>query len=118
MRLFCTGAKPGNDEMMKLDRMFNRLLFSATLQSKLLQDGLSLREAAKESGVSASTLSRIINGDALDIDSFAALVCWMESDTNQFFEQSSQDRTIDKSWADLYLSLQQLGAPVELIEAI
>lgn len=98
--------------------MFDHRLFSATIQSHLLFKRISLREAAKEAGVSASTLSRIANGELPDIESFAALVRWLDVDVNQFFESLTNEFSDDDSWTALYYSLQVLGVPNDLIEAI
>lgn len=98
--------------------MFDQKLFSATVQSRLLLRGISLREAAKETGVSASTLSRVSNGEVPDMDSFAALIHWLDVDVNQFFESLTNEFSDDDSWTALYYSLQVLGVSQELIEAI
>ena len=39
--------------------------------------GLNVRDAAKEIGTSASTLSRLERGYALDGDTLATVICWM-----------------------------------------
>ena len=98
--------------------MFDRALFSAAIQSHLLHRGLSLREAAKESGVSASTLSRIINGEAPDLDSFASILTWLKANANQFFSTQYQENMLNEAWTGLYLCLQELGVPAHVRDAI
>ena len=96
---------------------FNSLLFSKAIQGRILQYGLSLRESAQQTGVSASTLSRLANGESPDIDSFAALVRWLDIDANVFLD-TAPDGKMDDAWTRLYLSLQELAVPAELIEAM
>ena|SRR5258708_18185284 len=96
---------------------FDSQLFSAMIQARLHQKKISAREAARNAGVSASTMSRLINGDAPDMDTFSLMVKWLEIDANVFLN-SSRDAKKDDPWANLYLSLQVLGTPADLIEAI
>jgi transcriptional regulator with XRE-family HTH domain len=66
--------------------MFNRDLFAATLKAYLAShNNLSLREAGRRSGVSASTLSRIMTGEMPDIDSFGKLCAWIRQVPGTFF---------------------------------
>lgn len=97
---------------------FDSKLFAATIQSRLLLQGISLRSAAKEIGVSASTLSRVTNGEVPDMENFAAIIHWLDVDVNQFFESLTNEFSDDDSWTALYYSLQVLGVSAELIEAI
>jgi len=50
---------------------------ASAIESKLNDEGLKLREAAGQIGISAATLSRVINGKLPDTGSFAALVNWL-----------------------------------------
>ncbi|SRR6266567_8933916 len=97
---------------------FDRHLFSATIQSRLLEKGLSVREAANATGISASTISRLANGEAPDIDSFAALALWLEVDSNQFFHTPYPTEIKRDVWMSLYLTLLDLELPTALIEAV
>jgi len=45
---------------------------------------LTRAEVAQQSGVSPATVTRIGQGKFPDMDSFAALVVWMERDANEF----------------------------------
>lgn len=67
--------------------MFNRELFDAALAAYLATHKLSLREAARSSGVSASTLSRLVNGEAPDIENFGRLCLWMGQLPGAFFSR-------------------------------
>ena len=97
---------------------FNRKLFSASIETHILLRGISMREAAKEAGVSASTMSRLTSGTLLpDIESFAALVHWLDIDGNLFLDHTPEVRQ-DDGWVGLYFSLEMLAVPKELIEAI
>lgn len=65
--------------------MFNRQLFSASLDTHITSNKLSLRDAAKQCGVSASTLSRLLRGETPDMDSFGLLCDWMCTRPGVFF---------------------------------
>ncbi len=53
--------------------MFNHQLFAASLDAYLAPRKLSLRDAAKLCGVSASTLSRLVHGEVPDLEVFDRL---------------------------------------------
>src|SRR6266702_8230281 len=102
-----------------LSKQFDRKLFSASIQAKLLESQLSLREAAKESGISLATLSRLSNGKVPDIDHFVAVVRWLQIDANAFMDAPrGAILTNREKWAWLYLCLRDLDVPVEVIQAI
>jgi transcriptional regulator with XRE-family HTH domain len=46
--------------------------------------GWSWRQLARELGLSASTMSRLANGQKPDVDAFAAMVAWLQTDANKF----------------------------------
>lgn len=98
--------------------MFDHKLFCATIQSRLLLRKISLREAAKEIGISASTISRIANGDQPDIETFAALIRWLDVNPGQFFGSSTSEAPGEDKWTALYYSLQTLEVPADLVEAV
>ena len=97
---------------------FDQRLFSAAIQARMQQHGLSVREAAKEAGISASTISRLTNGEAPDIESFAVVCRWLEMDANQFLEKPSGGDAAHDLWITLYYNLQWLEVPDDCIEAI
>lgn len=66
--------------------MFNRQLCASHLEAHITGHGFSLREAARRSGVSASTLSRLLRGESPDMETFAILCGWMRLPPGVFFE--------------------------------
>ncbi|GLY96564.1 helix-turn-helix domain-containing protein [Actinoplanes sp. NBRC 103695] len=63
---------------------------AALLDNRLARDGLKLREAAREAGVSAATLSRVLNGKVPDTATFAALVRWLGVSADLFIDRERQ----------------------------
>jgi len=47
--------------------------------------GLQWKQVAEQTGVSASTLTRMAQGKRPDIDGFAALTAWLGHDPREFF---------------------------------
>ncbi|HLZ64371.1 MAG TPA: helix-turn-helix transcriptional regulator [Ktedonosporobacter sp.] len=98
---------------------FNHQVFRAHLQAALLQNHLSLRDAAKHSGVSASTLSRLVNGETPDMETFAALVSWLRADARAFFDhEQNAIEDESQSWTMFYMALEALDMPQGLIKII
>jgi transcriptional regulator with XRE-family HTH domain len=56
----------------------------AALDAERRARGISLRQLAKEVGISPSTLTRLANGHRPDVDAFAALVHWLGVPAEQF----------------------------------
>jgi transcriptional regulator with XRE-family HTH domain len=56
------------------------------VSAKLASSGLTLREAAREAGVSPSTLSRVTKDKLPDTETFAALVRWLGISADEFIE--------------------------------
>lgn len=54
--------------------------------------GWSWRQLARELGLSASTMSRLANGQKPDVDAFAAMVAWLQADANRFIITGAQKR--------------------------
>jgi transcriptional regulator with XRE-family HTH domain len=52
--------------------------------------GWSWRQLARELGLSASTMSRLANGQKPDVDAFAAMVAWLQTDANKFIITEEQ----------------------------
>ena len=65
-------------------------LFGA-LDAARTAKGLQWKEVAEETGVSASTLTRMAQGKRPDVDGFAALTAWLGHDPRQFFEGHAND---------------------------
>ena len=65
---------------------FNQALFSHKLRDKQYQLRLNVTAAAKEIGVSKSTLSRLNRDAGLpDVDSYFMCCKWLDIDMNFFF---------------------------------
>lgn len=71
--------------------MFDRQCFAAALESHLASHYLPLREAAKQSGISASTLSRLLHGETPDMETFAQLCRWLGVVPGAFFSDVGAD---------------------------
>jgi transcriptional regulator with XRE-family HTH domain len=54
--------------------------------------GLSWRQVAQQTGVGASTLSRLAQGHRPDVDSFAALVHWLGLPAEDFLRHPTEER--------------------------
>ena len=63
---------------------FDRAAFIGTLDATRQARGLSWRQAATQADVSPSTFTRLGDGHAPDVDTFAALVVWMHAAADQF----------------------------------
>jgi transcriptional regulator with XRE-family HTH domain len=55
--------------------------------------GLQWKQVAEQTGVSASTLTRIAQGKRPDVDGFAALAAWLGNDPRTFFTGDSSKGT-------------------------
>src|SRR5438309_6870165 len=55
--------------------------------------GMSWKEVAAASGVSASTLTRMAQGKRPDVDSLAALAAWSGLETDRFVRSASGSRS-------------------------
>lgn len=64
---------------------FNKKLFADKLLSKQKENKLSVRKAAKEIGISASTLSRLNNQQIIpDLETFYLCVKWIGMEMEVF----------------------------------
>lgn len=98
---------------------FDSATFGASVLAHCVLKKQSLRDAAKETGISVSTLSRITRGEDPDIHNFARLVQWMDVDANLFITPppAASPREQDQ-WVELYTSLLNLEIPHDLTKAI
>lgn len=69
---------------------FDQSHFSAALQQ--YSKGLPLRAVAERSGVSASTISRIIRGSLPDLETFVQLCGAMQVEPREFFYSVEVDK--------------------------
>jgi transcriptional regulator with XRE-family HTH domain len=63
---------------------------AALLDNRLTRERLNLREAAAQAGVSAATLSRVLNGRVPDTATFAALVRWLGVSADLFIDRDRE----------------------------
>ena len=66
-------------------RTFDRAAFFATLDATRISRGLSWRQVADETGISASTFTRLGNGHAPELDAFGVLCAWLSITPTSFF---------------------------------
>lgn len=74
---------------------------SAMVRDRIHSDGLTLRGAADESGVSAATLSRVMKGNIPDTGTFASLVRWLNVPADLFIERDNEVSQLGKIEAHL-----------------
>lgn len=65
---------------------FNGDAFCASLNAHRLAKLMTWKQVAEESGVSASTLTRMTQGKRPDVDGLAALLKWSGLKAEQFYE--------------------------------
>ena len=65
--------------------------FHAALDSQRVSRGLTWKEVAAESGVGASTLTRISQGRRPDVDGLALLLAWSGLDAADFLKRRPGD---------------------------
>ncbi len=66
---------------------------ASMVRARLDQQQLKLRDAAEQSGVSAATLSRVLNNNLPDTRTFAALVRWLGVSADLFIPATSKPTT-------------------------
>lgn len=99
--------------------MFDAKLFLSSIWAKLIGNKISGREAARQVGISASTMSRLLNGETPDINTFALVVKWLQMDANVFLVSPQRGEMGDvEQWARLVLCLEDLGMDKEFIDAL
>ena len=77
---------------MEKKAMFDGDAFYAALDGERQARQCTWRRVAEESGISASTLTRIAQGKRPDVDSLAALSVWSGLDVNRFVRSSSSKK--------------------------
>lgn len=71
-------------------KSFNSEAFSMAVNLRREMERLTLRELGDSlGGISASTLSRIENGDKPDIESFISLFAWLQLPIERFIKESA-----------------------------
>jgi transcriptional regulator with XRE-family HTH domain len=71
---------------------FDTEAFYAAIDAQRQARKLTWKQVAAQSGVSASTLTRMAQGRRPDVDGLAALVAWSGLDTNTFINDQEKDR--------------------------
>jgi transcriptional regulator with XRE-family HTH domain len=66
---------------------FDAEAFFAALDAQRQSRGITWKQVAAESGVSASTLTRLAQGRRPDVDSLAALAAWSGLDVDRFIRR-------------------------------
>ncbi len=94
---------------------------AAMVRARLDHQQLKLRDAAEQSGVSAATLSRVLNNKLPDTRTFAALVRWLGVSADLFIPAGSRATTPETIEAhlraDRTLPPELAGALADLIRA-
>lgn len=70
-------------------KQFNVEAFSMAVNLRREMEKLTLRELGDSLGMSASSLSRIENGDKPDIESFISLFDWLKLPIERFIKDAS-----------------------------
>lgn len=72
---------------------FDAEAFYAALDSQRQSKRMRWKQVAEESGVSASTLTRMAQGRRPDVDSMAALLIWSGLDADSFIKRDRSPQT-------------------------
>lgn len=104
---------------------FDSDAFYAALDAVRLARGLNWKQVAAESGVSASTLTRMAQGKRPDVDGLAALAAWSGLNPADYVRSEDQDRPVAEPLAmistylrsDRNLTPEAVVALEELIKA-
>jgi transcriptional regulator with XRE-family HTH domain len=72
---------------------FDASAFFSALDSQRIAKKLNWKEVAAESGVSASTLTRMAQGRRPDVDSLAALIAWSGLNADDFIRDNDVKAT-------------------------
>jgi len=104
---------------------FDAQAFHAALDSQRLALGMTWKEVAEESGVSASTLTRMSQGKRPDVDGLAALAKWSGLHVEMFIRSPDRARGKAESLAqitallraDKSLSMESAAAIEQILKA-
>lgn len=72
------------------ERRVSSTLLSRAIDGRCAYRGISLRDAAEEMSVSASTLTRIRKGRLPDVHGFVRICNWLSMDMSAFIEEVDQ----------------------------
>jgi transcriptional regulator with XRE-family HTH domain len=104
---------------------FDTEAFYAAIDAQRQARKLTWKQVAAQSGVSASTLTRMAQGRRPDVDGLAALIAWSGLDTDAFINDQEKERGEPETLAmistylrsDPHLSPESARALDELIKA-
>ena len=60
-------------------RLFDPSTFATMVNMRMARNSLSQRRAAKQAGISAATINRVLQGRSPDIETYLRLKKWIES---------------------------------------
>lgn len=94
--------------------------FHAALDAQRTAKGLAWKDVADQSGVSASTLTRMSQGKRPDVDGLALLLAWSGLDAADFLPRANEPEPLAKIAANLRadrnLSAESATALQEIIK--
>jgi transcriptional regulator with XRE-family HTH domain len=105
--------------------IFDASAFFSALDAQRVAKRLNWKEVAAESGISASTLTRMAQGRRPDVDSLAALVAWSGLNADDFIRERDEEKSQPEALAmisthlraDPHLTEEGAIALEELIKA-
>lgn len=92
---------------MARERSFDSEGFFSALDAARTSRGVHWKTVASETGVSASTLTRIGQGSRPDLDSFAALTKWAGLDADSFFIRDRHSENRSQPLAEITVLLRR-----------
>ena len=92
--------------------------FYAALDAQRTAKGLNWKQVSKQSGVSASTLTRMSQGRRPDIDGLALLLAWSGLDASNFVPGANSPEPLAQITAHLRADRNLQPESAEALEAI
>lgn len=92
--------------------------FHAALDAQRVAKGLNWKEVSEESGVSASTLTRMSQGRRPDIDGLALLLAWSGLDASNFLPGTNSPEPLAQITANLRADRNLKPESTEALEEI
>ena len=92
--------------------------FHAALDAQRTAKGLNWKQVAEQSGVSASTLTRMSQGRRPDIDGLALLLAWSGLDASNFLPGANSPEPLAQITAHLRADRNLKPESAEALEAI
>ena len=92
--------------------------FHAALDGQRVAKGLTWKDVAEQSGVSASTLTRMSQGKRPDVDGLALLLAWSGLDATQFLPQANVPEPLAQITANLRADRNLSAEGAKALESI